>query len=255
MGVQSEEISRLEDIAYCLMGLFDVNMPLFYGKGQKAFMRLQHEIVKTVDDESIFAWKDGTLLESGMFASSPAAFVDSGDIVSIEFPGLHRPDRFEVTNRALSIEIVIDIRGLISTSDHPGTLVLMPTPLWAEIWSIRSARNRIEENIPELLRKGLALGYTDHWSRTPSSTTVWIAEGVRPSIVYSHSFFGIWSVPGMSVAFSPCCLITFNSYLKYVYSTNHDLNGWRPGPFATWPLFTELSAWLLNWDINRSKGC
>lgn len=129
MGVQSEEISRLEDIANCLMGLFDVNMPLFYGKGQKAFMRLQHEIVKTVDDESRFAWKDGTLLESGMFASSPAAFVDSGDIVSIEFPGLHRPDRFEVTNRALSIEIVIDIRGLISTSDHPRTLVLMPTPL------------------------------------------------------------------------------------------------------------------------------
>lgn len=122
MGVQSEEISRLEDIAYCLMGLFDVNMPLFYGKGQKAFMRLQHEIVKTVDDESKFAWKDGTAL-------SPAAFVDSGDIVSIEFPGLHRPDRFEVTNRALSIEIVIDIRGLISTSDHPGTLVLIPTPL------------------------------------------------------------------------------------------------------------------------------
>ena len=96
------------------MGLFDVNMPLLYGEGQKAFMRLQHEIVKTVDDEFIFAWKDGTLLESGMFASSPAAFVDGRDIMSIEFPGLHRPDTYEVTNRGLSIEIVIDIRRLVS---------------------------------------------------------------------------------------------------------------------------------------------
>ena len=110
----NRKTSRLEDIAYCLMGHFDVNMPLLYGEGQKAFMRLQHEIVKTVDDESIFAWKDGTLLESGMFASSPAAFVDGGDIMSIEFPGLHRPDTYKVTNRGLSIEIVIDIRRLVS---------------------------------------------------------------------------------------------------------------------------------------------
>ena len=43
--VSNRKTSRLEDIAYCLMGVFDVNMPLLYGEGQKAFMRLQHEIV------------------------------------------------------------------------------------------------------------------------------------------------------------------------------------------------------------------
>ena len=122
----NRKTSRLEDMAYCLMGLFDVNMPLLYGEGQKAFMRLQHETVKTVDDEPIFAWKDGTLLESGMFVSSPAAFIDGGDIMSIEFPGLYRPDAYERTNRGLSIEIVIGIRGLVSMSDHLGTLELMP---------------------------------------------------------------------------------------------------------------------------------
>lgn len=37
--------TRVEDIAYCLMGLFDINMPLLYGEGQKAFMRLQYEIM------------------------------------------------------------------------------------------------------------------------------------------------------------------------------------------------------------------
>ncbi|KAH9213242.1 heterokaryon incompatibility protein-domain-containing protein, partial [Leptodontidium sp. 2 PMI_412] len=47
---------RVEDQAYCLLGIFNVNMPPLYGEGQKAFERLQLEILKTSDDESIFAW-------------------------------------------------------------------------------------------------------------------------------------------------------------------------------------------------------
>lgn len=35
------ETTRLEDIAYCLLGIFRVNMPLLYGEGKKAFLRLQ----------------------------------------------------------------------------------------------------------------------------------------------------------------------------------------------------------------------
>ncbi|KAH7071873.1 heterokaryon incompatibility protein-domain-containing protein [Paraphoma chrysanthemicola] len=31
---------RTEDLAYCLLGVFDVNMPLLYGEGSKAFRRL-----------------------------------------------------------------------------------------------------------------------------------------------------------------------------------------------------------------------
>jgi hypothetical protein len=48
--------TRPEDIAYCLLGIFNVNMPLIYGEGAKAFVRLQEEIIKTSDDHSIFAW-------------------------------------------------------------------------------------------------------------------------------------------------------------------------------------------------------
>ncbi|KAF8854996.1 HET-domain-containing protein, partial [Acephala macrosclerotiorum] len=50
------ETTRIEDEAYCLMGLFGVNMPLLYGEGAKAFKRLQQEIIKSSDDESIFTW-------------------------------------------------------------------------------------------------------------------------------------------------------------------------------------------------------
>ena len=49
--------SRIEDKAYCLLGLFNINMPLLYGEGGKAFRRLQLEILKSSDDESILAWE------------------------------------------------------------------------------------------------------------------------------------------------------------------------------------------------------
>ncbi|OLN97215.1 Vegetative incompatibility protein HET-E-1-like protein 3 [Colletotrichum chlorophyti] len=32
--------TRIEDMAYCLLGIFGVNLPLIYGEGEKAFQRL-----------------------------------------------------------------------------------------------------------------------------------------------------------------------------------------------------------------------
>ena len=46
--------TRTEDLAYCLLGIFNINMPLLYGEGVKAFRRLQEEIVRSSDDETIF---------------------------------------------------------------------------------------------------------------------------------------------------------------------------------------------------------
>lgn len=49
--------TREEDIAYCLMGIFDVNMPLLYGEGQKAFIRLQEAIIHASEDQTILAFR------------------------------------------------------------------------------------------------------------------------------------------------------------------------------------------------------
>jgi hypothetical protein len=42
--------TREEDMAYCLLGIFDVNMPLLYGEGRKAFARLQEHIIAADED-------------------------------------------------------------------------------------------------------------------------------------------------------------------------------------------------------------
>lgn len=53
------QTSREEDMAYCLFGLFDVNLPLLYGEGgTKAFFRLQEEILRRTLDLSLLLWCD-----------------------------------------------------------------------------------------------------------------------------------------------------------------------------------------------------
>ncbi|KAK0654972.1 heterokaryon incompatibility protein-domain-containing protein [Cercophora newfieldiana] len=54
--VSNRVTTRLEDIAYCMLGIFNINMPLLYGEGRRAFQRLQEELVKSSDDRTIFAW-------------------------------------------------------------------------------------------------------------------------------------------------------------------------------------------------------
>ncbi|KAF8858587.1 hypothetical protein BDZ45DRAFT_591066, partial [Acephala macrosclerotiorum] len=49
------ETTRIEDGAYSLMGLFGVNTPPLYGEEEKAFLRLQLEIMRSSSDESLFA--------------------------------------------------------------------------------------------------------------------------------------------------------------------------------------------------------
>lgn len=60
--------SRSEDQAYCLFGLFSLNMPLLYGEGYKAFQRLLFEILNRTGDESVFIQegRDAFDAETGM---------------------------------------------------------------------------------------------------------------------------------------------------------------------------------------------
>ncbi|KAK1969236.1 HET-domain-containing protein [Colletotrichum sublineola] len=71
----TRKTSRLEDMAYCLLGIFDIHMPLLYGEGSRAFNRLQQEILRTTEDLSILLWASvSTSPAPGVFAPTPAGF-------------------------------------------------------------------------------------------------------------------------------------------------------------------------------------
>jgi hypothetical protein len=96
--------TRTEDIAYCLLGLVGVNMPLLYGEGEKAFLRLQQEIIRQTDDESIFAWCNpaaalGQL--SGVLAPNIYHFAHSSHVHVID--GYRKP--YAVTNKGLDFDV------------------------------------------------------------------------------------------------------------------------------------------------------
>ena len=95
------ETTKPEEMAYSLLGLFDVNMPLLYGEGaMKAFLRLQNEILRVSDDESIFAWSSAAP-RSGLLALSPAAFADAGQVTR-QFMYSRCP--YLMTNKGLNIK-------------------------------------------------------------------------------------------------------------------------------------------------------
>lgn len=92
--------TRPEDIAYCLLGIFGINMPLLYGEGQRAFIRLQEEIIRQSDDHSILAF-DTLLSANSLLADHPNLFRDMRNLR----PSLHSriTPPFALTNAGLSL--------------------------------------------------------------------------------------------------------------------------------------------------------
>ncbi|KAI6019188.1 heterokaryon incompatibility protein-domain-containing protein [Pisolithus marmoratus] len=76
--------TREEDRAYSLMGLLGVHMPMLYGEGKNAFRRLQLEIIRTSNDQSVFAWgcerKSGW--SSSILADDPSCFRDCNGVIA-----------------------------------------------------------------------------------------------------------------------------------------------------------------------------
>ncbi|KAF4629091.1 hypothetical protein G7Y89_g9061 [Cudoniella acicularis] len=104
--------TREEDRAYSLLGVLGVNMPLIYGEGRRAFIRLQHELIKQYSDETIFAWGvnpgSGYVLAMGyciseccILVTSPEEFTHSNGLITWAFDKDRRG--FAITNVGLSI--------------------------------------------------------------------------------------------------------------------------------------------------------
>lgn len=93
-----------------MLGIFDVSLPLIYGEGRRAFMRLQEEIIQRSADHSIFAWDRDTLPRDTLrscepiLAESPADF-NNDDIVECYQGVLGWVEPFEMTNLGLRMSI------------------------------------------------------------------------------------------------------------------------------------------------------
>ncbi|KAK3112000.1 hypothetical protein LTR53_012182 [Teratosphaeriaceae sp. CCFEE 6253] len=129
------QTTKPEGAAYCFLGLFNVNMPLLYGEGKSAFIRLQREILQHSDDQTILAWKTPCTAPSERdprqlwrlcdsteaLALDPSFFRDCGHIIAL--PEISRRGQVQrltqslaLTNRGLELSVIAapclgDMRG------------------------------------------------------------------------------------------------------------------------------------------------
>jgi hypothetical protein len=98
------ETTRIEDMAYCMLGIFGIHMPLVYGEGPRAFLRLQEEILKTSDDHSLFCWswaiKDN---QGSLLAPRPHSFLNASSYQ--RYGSGIKPSPYAIANSGLSIRL------------------------------------------------------------------------------------------------------------------------------------------------------
>ncbi|KAF7533283.1 hypothetical protein G7054_g7211 [Neopestalotiopsis clavispora] len=124
----NRETTRQEDKAYCLLGIFDIHMPMLYGEGNRAFQRLQMEIMKTSGDSSIMAWDySGTWMPAscskldfdlnlqhrgehlGLLATSPLQYTKCQSIVKPRTNSYDTAISFSMSQHGLEIEAHVSI--------------------------------------------------------------------------------------------------------------------------------------------------
>lgn len=121
----TRQSTRIEDAAYSLVGIFGINMPLLYGEEERAFLRLQAEIISSCPDPTIFAWMHRPEPHqndyySGVMASSPLPFEDCAEVKRLSNQPLFE---FSLSNRGIQLRAQF---GLLPLRAARGSCLVLP---------------------------------------------------------------------------------------------------------------------------------
>jgi hypothetical protein len=201
------QTTRPEDKAYCLLGIFNVNMPLLYGEGgSRAFVRLQEEIMKNSDDQSLFVWEhpdwnfnaNYKTEPAGILASDPSYFARSRSVIPLPSSLERMP--FNMTNKGLYIQLVTKQKELTSLVyaaldcardydffERP-RILLRPLSIEGEIFE-RMPKTEYW-NIQDLDTYKPRTMYirTEHLNRTAKFRTTWTALRFNFASLNKHGF-------------------------------------------------------------------
>ena len=203
--MSGRQTTRLEDMAYSLLGLFDISMPMLYGEGDKAFIRLQEEIIREYDDQSIFAWDSTDIPLSvdkiGVLATHPSMFRDG---VNLEArPSIGEP--LVITNRGIRMSLPILMEAELPDSPL-GILSCSKEGIYSSVIGIRLDKSKEDDTkygrkrsaVVSLPMKPFAL----HGIMAQASTVTLVKrslEGVKNNLVSQ-----CWVQYPTSDSFPPC---------------------------------------------------
>ncbi|KAK2601949.1 hypothetical protein QQS21_004462 [Conoideocrella luteorostrata] len=225
--------TRTEDLAYCLMGIFGVSMPLLYGEGEKAFTRLQEEIIRISDDHSLFAWRSPDH-RSGLLATSPHAFIGCGSIVQTNVFGVPSPPIMSGTGIHLKLHFIgrgprglgmLILPCIARSEDKPLAIYVRDTTL---------AMERFERVFSEIfewldLSKFRTAQYPERklWIRTGPSAPTGIpkylgnGDSIAEQVYDSGMLAALMNIPGAKALF--CAAQAGHQDLVWLLLTRSDL--------------------------------
>lgn len=187
------ETTRTEDIAYCLLGIFGINMTLLYGERDRAFTRLQEEIMKEIDDQSLFAWEaeweNAQSSGRGMLARSPKDFAGSMHVEP--FRGSMSEEPASVTAKGLKIRMPFtqvhgQMIGILRCTKGPNLLGLVLTSRSGSLENFEQLRRKQGSRLRLISWRGSNLFDQDMFTvfigKTSSSFEAYVLED------YIHSF-------------------------------------------------------------------
>ncbi|KAN0101283.1 hypothetical protein V8E55_001267 [Tylopilus felleus] len=88
MWASNRTTTRVEDIAYCLIGICDVSLTIAYGEGHRAFYRLMEAIINRCGEWEIMAWAGRPSADSPALPESPRCYKALGDACAATASGI-----------------------------------------------------------------------------------------------------------------------------------------------------------------------
>jgi hypothetical protein len=182
------QTTRVEDIAYCLLGIFDVTMPLLYGEGKRSFIRLQEAILIREEDQSLFAWHSEFLSEnavggtwqssgfSGLLADSPDRFWDDNDIETA-MPLTLTSSPSAVTSKGLGVDFLLlpcgdnqvvgeaDFRVVLNCERLRDGQRESPVIYLKRIWGVGDQFARVRPDLKTFIPPNISLLEDGHYER------------------------------------------------------------------------------------------
>ncbi|KAG2033625.1 hypothetical protein BDR03DRAFT_660306 [Suillus americanus] len=117
----SRKTAKVEDMAYCMMGIFGVHMPVMYGERENAFVRLQKEVMNLTDDLSLFDWVGKPSELHSYFASHPSCFANHRAGSESSLSKLSHPQLLQASKAfasAIGSTVVMNIKKLLLDPPH-----------------------------------------------------------------------------------------------------------------------------------------
>jgi hypothetical protein len=209
-------------MAYSLLGIFEVNMPLLYGEGGRAFFRLQEEIIRKTPDETIFCWDHGHCQgensggkPTAALALSPADFTNGGELYEISTVGNTKfvpQQRYEAAERL----------AFHTTLSNKGILIELPLQFIDELNGLALAILNVETGPVDRRRVALPVVranrlYSNIFTKAPGSTVFVLPKDYSRPLSSSRIYLQHWSKDEWEI--SP------KSYHDYPLSCNLELRG------------------------------